>query len=58
MQTSVLALAASIMVDFINEKGRFPGDIYLAALGHIRPQLVGDIAEAADRVLAEEEEAA
>ena len=57
MQTSILALAASIMADFINQEGHFPGEVYLASLRAIRPQLVGPIAEAADRVLAREEEA-
>jgi hypothetical protein len=58
MQASILALAASIMADIQNQRGHFPGDVYLASLAAIRPQLVGAIAEAADRVLADEEAAA
>jgi len=57
MEASVLALAAIILADLPNRGGYFEEGVYRASLRVIRPQLVGAIAEAADRVLAEEEEA-
>jgi hypothetical protein len=51
MEASVLALAAIILVEIQNADDR-GARIYKISLAAIRPQLVGAIAEAADRVLA------
>jgi hypothetical protein len=53
IHSSVHALAAILMIEGKNEN--VPG-LNRAALAAIRPQLIGAIAEAADRVLAEQEE--
>jgi hypothetical protein len=57
MRASILALAAVLMIE-IGHGGleEIVADLHLASLRAIRPQLVGAIAEAADRVLAEDEE--
>jgi hypothetical protein len=55
---SVLALAAVLMVAIYDKSDEAVPGLNLAALAAIRPQLVGVIAEDADRVLAEEEEGA
>ena len=58
MHRSIYALAAVLMIEMENNKGREEIDgLMCASLRAIRPQLVGAIAEAADRVLAEEKEA-
>jgi hypothetical protein len=53
IETSILVLAATILIDTENVE-HFVARVYLATLAVIRPQLVGVIAEEADRVLAEE----
>jgi hypothetical protein len=55
---SVLALGGFLVMEISDEREdgeEIPG-LYLASLAAIRPQLVGPIADAADRVLAENEE--
>lgn len=54
---SVLALAAVLMVAIHNKADEDVSGLHRACLAAIRPQLVGVIAEDADRVLAEDEEA-
>jgi hypothetical protein len=58
MRASIHALAAMLMIE-VGHGGleEIVADLHFASLAAIRPQLVGAIAEAADRVLAEEEEA-
>jgi hypothetical protein len=54
IQTSVLALAAVLLIEISREE-TFVANVeglHLASLAALRPQLVGSIAEAADRVLA------
>jgi hypothetical protein len=58
--TSVLALGGFLVMEISEEREdgeEIPG-LYRASLAAIRPQLVGAIAEDADRVLAQSEEAA
>jgi hypothetical protein len=57
MGASVHAVAAALMIK-MSHGGleEIVADIHLAALAAIRPQLVGAIAEAADRVLAQKKE--
>ena len=50
--TSLLALGAAILIEMRQGYSDIEADIYSASLAAIRPQLVGAIAEAADRVLA------
>jgi hypothetical protein len=57
MDASLLALAATILVEIRDDDWHIETRIYEATLAAIRPQLVGAIAEDADRVLAEDEEA-
>jgi hypothetical protein len=57
IHSSVHALAATLMIEEKNVSFPVP-DLFRASLAAIRPQLVGAIAEAADRVLAEDEEGA
>jgi hypothetical protein len=54
---SVLALAAVLMVAIYDRSDEALPGLNRACLAAIRPQLVGAIAEDADRMLAEEEEA-
>jgi hypothetical protein len=53
---SVVALAVGLLVE-IRDPGNDIHDLLRASLAAIRPQLIGAIAEDADRVLAEDEEA-
>jgi hypothetical protein len=55
---SVLALAGVLMTAIYDESDEAVPGLNLAAFAAIRPQLVGAIAECADRVLAEDEEGA
>ena len=55
--SSVLALGAVLLIAIEDKEPEPVFGFYRACLRTIRPQLVGAIAEAADRVLAEEEEA-
>jgi hypothetical protein len=57
MQTSVLALGAVLIIAIHDDAEDIPG-LNRAALAAVRPQLFGAIAEDADRVLAQREEAA
>ena len=57
MKTSLLALGAAILIEMRQGDSDIEADIYSASLAAIRPQLIGAIAEDADRVLAEDEEA-
>ena len=57
MKTSLLALGAAILIEMRQGDLDIEADIYSASLAAIRPQLIGAIAEDADRVLAEDEEA-
>jgi hypothetical protein len=57
MRASVHALAAALMIELKNSLEEVVADLHFASLAAIRPQLVGAIAEEADRVLAEAEEA-
>jgi len=54
---SVLALAAVLMVAIHDEADEEVSGLHRACLAAIRPQLIGAIAEDADRVLAEDVEA-
>jgi hypothetical protein len=60
IRTSVQALASVLMIqiDEGQEKYEEVPDLWRASLAAIRPQLVGAIADAADRVLAQKTEAA
>lgn len=55
--TSLLALGAAILIEMQPSYPDIEADIYSASLAVIRPQLTGAIAEDADRVLAQYEEA-
>ena len=55
--TSLLALGAAILIEMRQGYPDIEADIYSASLAVIRPQLTGAIAEDADRVLAQYEEA-
>ena len=55
---SILALAGVLVVEIDNDSNEAVEGLNRAALAAIRPRLVGVIAEDADRVLAQEEEAA
>ena len=55
--TSLLALGAAILIEMRQGHPDIEADIYSASLAVIRPQLTGAIAEDADRVLAQYEEA-
>ena len=55
--TSLLALGAAILIEMRPSYPDIEADIYSASLAVIRPQLTGAIAEDADRVLAQYEEA-
>jgi hypothetical protein len=53
---SVNALACTIMIEIADETPEEIPGLHRAALAAIRPQLIGGIAEAADRVLAQKTE--
>lgn len=57
MGASLLALGAAILIEMRQGDRDIEADIYRASLAVIRPQLTGAIAEEADRVLAQHEEA-
>lgn len=58
VRASVHALAASLIIEIEdNESGEDVPGLWRGSLSAIRPQLVGAIAEAADRVLAENDAA-